>query len=115
MGTFSPSFGNKVAMVGDDAALETLLEETLGPQFAGGGQATPGPTPSEMSQAKEAFSNLLTILDVEPLLVAPVRLRSELIDFKAMAERVDPAEVVNIDSWYGLGIDATSGDTGMTF
>ena len=104
-----------VLYVGDDAALQMLLEETLGPQFAGGGQATVGPTPSEVSQAEEAFRNLLTVEDVYTPLTTGVRLNTDFTDFKAMAERVDPAQVVNIDSWYGLGIDATSGDTSMTF
>jgi hypothetical protein len=54
-----------VLYTGDDAALQTLLGETLGPQFAGGGQAIQSPTQSEGSQSEDAFLALLTVFDIE--------------------------------------------------
>ena len=74
--------------------------------------ATP---PKEEQSGVAAFTNLLTVLDVEPLLITPSRLGSQLIDYKDGAEQVDPAQVENMDSWYGLVIDATGGGPGMTF
>ena len=103
-----------VLYVGNDAAVSLLLEEALGLPFAEGSQAMPDGTPSEEGQAEQAFSNLLTLFDVEPLLAAPMRLGSELIDFKERAEKVDPAQVVNMDNWYGLDIGPVSGPS-MTF
>ena len=67
------------------------------------------------SPVGQSEANLLTVLDVELLLITPSRLGSELIDYKALAGRVDPAQVENMDSWYGLVIDATGGGPGMTF
>lgn len=104
-----------VLYVGDDAAITLLLEGALGPPFAEGGQTMLDGTPPDGGQGEEAFSGLLTLSDVEPLLAAPVRLGIELTDFKKMAEEVDPAQVVNIDSWYGLDIGATGSGASMTF
>ena len=104
-----------VLYLGDDAPVQTLLEGVLGPQFAGGGQAVPGPTPSGVVPAEEAFKALLTPFDVEKLLTTAVRLNTDVTDFKAMAEGVDPAQVENMDSWYGLVIDAADGTKGITF
>ena len=72
-------------------------------------------TPSEGGQDEEAFSNLLTLLDVEPLLAAPQHLGSEIIDYKKGAEEVNPSQVVNTDSWYGLVVTATGSGAAMTF
>ena len=75
----------------------------------------PDPTASGVSPAEEAFTSLLTLFDIEPLLAAPVDgLGSELIDYKAMAEQVDPAQVTNMDSWYGLSTETSAGTKGMT-
>ena len=104
-----------VLYLGDDAPLQTVLEEALGPQFAGGGRAVPGPTPSEVVPAEEAFKALLTIFDVEKLLPTATRLNTDFTDFKAMAEGVDPAQVESMDSWYGLVIEAAVGTNGITF
>jgi hypothetical protein len=104
-----------VLYVGDDAAITTLLEEALGSPFAEGGPAMTDGTPIEVSQAEVAFSDLLKILDVEPLLAAPVRLSSEMINYKDGAEEVNPAQVVNMDSWFGLVVTAPGSGAGMTF
>ena len=48
-------------------------------------------TPSEGDQDEAAFSNLLTLLDMEPLLAAPQRLGSEIIDYRKGFEEVNPA------------------------
>ncbi len=70
-----------VLYVGDDAAVSLLLEEALGAPFAEGDPAMTNGAPPEEGQDEETFSNLLTLLDVEPLLASPVRLSSEIIDY----------------------------------
>ena len=60
------------------------------------------------------FLSLLTAEDVEKLLATEVPLDTAVRDFKEMAGGVDPAQVVKMDSWFGLTIDTASGD-GMTF
>ena len=104
-----------VLYLGDDAPVQTLLEGVLGLQFAGGGQAVPGPTPSGVVPAEEAFKALLTLFDVEKLLTTAVRLNTDVTDFKAMAEVVDPAQVKNMDSFYVLSFQTEDRMKGMTF
>ena len=65
--------------------------------------------------ASEAFKALLTLFDVEKLLTTAVRLNTDFINYKAMAEGVDSTQVESIDSWYGLVIKAADGAEGITF
>ena len=65
--------------------------------------------------SEEAFKALLTIFDVEKLLTIAVRLNTDYTDFKAMAEGVDPAQVGNMDRWYGLVFQTEDRMKGMTF
>lgn len=95
--------------------IKLLEEEALGPPFVEGDPVRTDGTPSEGGQDEEAFSNLLTLLDVEPLLAAPQHLGSEIIDYKKGAEEVNPSQVVNMDSWYGLVVTATGSGAAMTF
>ena len=67
-----------------------------------------------LAVSEQTFSGLLTAGDVEQLLTAEVPLTTTFRDFKDMAENVDPAQVVSMDSWFGLTIE-TDGDDGMTF
>ena len=65
---------------------------------------------------EEAFRALLTTEDVYDGLVDPSELLdTEPRDFKEMAERIEPAQVEKIDSWYGLTLDVADGTKGMTF
>ena len=75
----------------------------------------PGPTPSGVVPAEEAFKALLTLFDVEKLLTTAVRLNTDVTDFKAMAEVVDPAQVQNMDSFYVLSFQTEDRMKGMTF
>jgi|AP82_1055514.scaffolds.fasta_scaffold129480_2 hypothetical protein len=72
-------------------------------------------TPSEGDQDEEAFSNLLTLLDMEPILAAPQGLGNEIIDYKKGSEEVNPALVVNMDSWDRLVVAATGNGAAITF
>lgn len=51
---------------------------------------------------------------MKKLLATEVPLNTTVRDFKEMAGGVDPAQVVKMDSWFGLTIETASGD-GMTF
>ena len=65
--------------------------------------------------SKQTFLHLLTAGDVEELLQAEAPLTTSYSDFKEMAEGTDPAQVVNIDSWFGLTIETPGSAEGMTF
>ncbi len=103
---------------GDDS-IAVALQRT--PAFVIGGTITEGhgaagPTPSALLFTGEAFRALLAIEDVYDGLLDPSeRLDTELRDFKEMAERIEPAQVEKIDSWYGLTLEAADGTKGMTF
>ena len=65
--------------------------------------------------SKQTFLHLLTAGDVEELLQAEAPFTTSYRDFKEMAEGTDPAQVVNIDSWFGLTIETPGSAEGMTF
>ncbi len=65
--------------------------------------------------SKQTFLHLLTAGDVEELLRAEAPLTTSYRDFKEMAEGTDPAQVVNIDSWFGVTIETPGSAEGMTF
>ncbi len=60
------------------------------------------------------FKALLTVEDIESVLTSMVVLQTEFFDYKKMAEAVDPAQVANMDSWYGMGFDTEDGMKGLT-
>ncbi len=64
---------------------------------------------------EEQFKTMLTVEDIENVLTSMVVLKTEFFDYKKMAESVDPAQVVNMDSWYGMGFNAEDGMKGLTF
>ncbi|MEE9248959.1 MAG: hypothetical protein V3U79_09715 [Dehalococcoidia bacterium] len=64
---------------------------------------------------EENFKTLLTEEDVRSALTTEVALMTRFYDYKKMAESVDPAQVVNMDSWFGLTVDTASGADGITF
>ena len=68
-----------------------------------------------LTVSEQTFVNLLTVRDVEQLLKAEVPLTTSYRDFKEMAENVDPAEVVNVDSWFGLTLETPASGDGLTF
>ena len=71
---------------------------------------------SEASTVSEqTFLHLLTAGDVEQLLAAEVPLTTSYRDLKEMAENVDPAQVVKVDSWFGLTIETAGSADGVTF
>ena len=58
-----------------------------------------------------AFSGLLTNDDIRALLETDPSLkdRRRMYDYKAMAEKTDPALVAEMDSFYGISFETTSG------
>lgn len=64
---------------------------------------------------EEQFKDLLTVEDIESVLTSMVVLETEFSDYKKMAESVDPAQVVNMDSWYGMGFYTEDGMKSLTF
>jgi hypothetical protein len=64
---------------------------------------------------EEQFKTLLTVEDIESILPFMVAWKTEFFDNKQMAESVDPAQVANLDSWYGMGFDTEDGMKGLTF
>ena len=65
--------------------------------------------------SKQGFLHLLTAGDVEQLLPAEVSLTTSYRDLKEMAANADPAQVVKIDSWFGLTLEAPDSADGLTF
>ena len=65
--------------------------------------------------SEQTFLHLLTADDVEQLLAAEVALTASYRDYKEMAEKVDPAQVVNMDSWFGLTMEPLGSADGLTF
>ena len=76
------------------------------------GSVISGETPTVSEQT---FLNLLTVGDVERLLEAEVPLTTSYRDFKEMAKDIDPAQVANMDSWFGLTIETAGSADGITF
>ena len=68
-----------------------------------------------LTVSEQAFSHLLLSEDVEQLLASKVPLTTSYSDYKAMAENVDPAQVVNMDSWFGLTMETPGSAEGLTF
>ncbi len=64
---------------------------------------------------EEQFKNLLTVQDIERILVPPVELYTKFYDYKKMAESADPEQVANMDSFYGLSFLTEGGMNGLTF
>jgi hypothetical protein len=60
------------------------------------------------------FKALLTVEDIESVLPSMVVWETEFFDYKKTAESADPAQVVNMDSWYGMGFDTEDGMKGLT-
>ena len=67
-----------------------------------------------LTVSEQTFLHLLTTRDVE-LLATEVPLTTSYRDFKEMAENADPAQVVNIDSWFGLTLEAPDSADGLAF
>ena len=65
--------------------------------------------------SKQTFLHLLTAGDVEDLLASEVPLTTSYRDFKEMAANTDPAQVFNMDSWFGLTIETAGNADGVTF
>ena len=63
---------------------------------------------------EENFKTLLTVEDVEGVLLAQVPLTTEFYDYKEMAESVDPEQVADIDSFYGLSFQTDDGMKAIT-
>jgi hypothetical protein len=60
------------------------------------------------------LARLLTIDDLRVVLVETVDVHSTSRDLKAMAQEADPAQVVDIDTWYGLTFESDETTGGLT-
>ena len=70
---------------------------------------------SSKELTEEQFKGLLTVEDIESILTSTMVLESEFFDYKKLAESVDPAQVVNMDRWYGMSFDTEDGIKSLTF
>ena len=91
------------------------VRQEVGRNSLGESSINMNPTTSGVLLTEADFRDLITIEDVERRLSAKVSLKAELRDFKEMAGRADPTQVQNMDSWYGMTIEAADGGPGMTF
>ena len=87
---------------------------TLAPTATASPSATPTIDPGIDKLTEESFRALLSLEDVEGVLVTNVPLNTGFINYREMAASVDPAQVVNMDSWYGLTFQTEDGMNGMT-
>ncbi|MFC1935605.1 hypothetical protein ACFLX9_02440 [Chloroflexota bacterium] len=76
---------------------------------------TPTPEPGIDTLTEDNFRVLLPVEDVEGVLFADVPVNTEFFYYKEMAASVDPAQVVNMDRWYGLSFQTEDDKKGMTF
>ena len=61
------------------------------------------------------FKTLLAVEDIENILTATVVLETEFFNYKKLAESVDPAQVLNMDSWYGMSFNTEDRIKSLTF
>jgi len=64
---------------------------------------------------EEQFKNLLTVQDIENVLVSGVEFDVKFYNYKKLAQLTDPQQVANMDSFYGLSFQAVDGISGLTF
>jgi hypothetical protein len=70
--------------------------------------------PNQSSLTEKEFKNLLTVQDVQQVLVSQVELNTQFYNYKEMAESTDPQQVVAMDSFYGLSFQTGDGMKSMT-
>ena len=70
--------------------------------------------PNQSSLTEEEFKSLLTVQDVQQVLVSQVELNTQFYNYKEMAESTDPQQVVAMDSFYGLSFQTRDGMKSMT-
>lgn len=70
--------------------------------------------PNQSSLTEEEFKSLLTVQDVQQVLVSQVELNTQFYNYKEMAESEDPQQVVAMDSFYGLSFQTGDGMKSMT-
>ena len=83
------------------------------------GNKSPSPTVMKSEAlstiTQESFMTLLTGEDVRGVLATNVPLTTRFYDYKEMAGSIDPSQVSNMDSFYGLSFQTENGNKGMTF
>ncbi len=72
-------------------------------------------TPTASTLTEERFMALLTMNNLRGVLTTDISSQTQLLDYKEMAGSVDPSQVVNMDSWYGLGLQSEDEVKGMAF
>jgi len=74
----------------------------------------PETQPNQSSLTEEEFKSLLTVQDVQQVLVSQAELNTQFYNYKEMAESTDPQQVVAMDSFYGLSFQTGDGMKSMT-
>lgn len=64
---------------------------------------------------EEQFRKLLTVEDVENVLVSGAELNVTFYDYKKLTESTNPQQVANMNSFYGLSFQADGGISSLTF
>ena len=91
--------------------LVLLLPAVLAASCASQEQET---QPNQSSLTEEEFKSLLTVQDVQQVLVSHVELNMQFYNYKEMAESTGPQQVVAMDSFYGLSFQTGDGIKSMT-
>lgn len=63
---------------------------------------------------EENFLTLLTVADIQGVLTSEVPLQTKFYDYRKMTEAVDPEQVVDMESFYGLSFQTEDGTKGIT-
>ena len=98
-------------------ALAVILTGLVALGGCGGEVATPTPTPSPTPPApltEAQFRGLLSAEDVQEAVGTTASLTTRFLDYKRMAQEVAPEQVVNMDSFFGLGFETDRGTSGIT-
>lgn len=70
--------------------------------------------PNQSSLTEERFKSLLTVQDVQQVLVSQVELNTRFANGEEMAESVDPQQVMAMDCFYSLSFQTNDGMKSMT-
>ena len=82
-------------------------------ELTGCGGETATPTPSAPLTGIQ-FRALLSAEDVQETIGTSKALTTRFFNYKEMALEVDPQQVVNMDSFFGLGFETEGGTSGIT-
>ena len=91
--------------------LAVIITSTTVLVGCGGEAATPTPT-APLTEAQ--FRGLLSVEEVQEAVGTTAELTKQFVDYRRMAQEVDPQQVVNMDSFFGLGFETERAASGIT-